>query len=140
MPIHDVPSEKWRGFCEAFVRDHAGERVSLEIASSPRGAFGSVDQRIEYPQAALQDIILDKDGATAPSLTVAVVGEHQRQAHHQIRAVRNIRLEQPEPVTRAAGQLLIEGEDGTSLRLMLACPLVRNARRRLTCGRHGPQV
>jgi hypothetical protein len=125
MPIYDVPSEKWKDFCRAFVRDHSGDAINLEIVSTPRGIFGVVDERIQYPCTALHDIFIDGDGASQPSLTVAVVGEQSRRAHHQIRAVRKVRLEQPEPLSTAGGQLLVEGEDGTSLRLLLSRPVIQ---------------
>jgi hypothetical protein len=125
MPIYDVPSDKWLSFCDAFVRDHAGESITLEIVKGPRSALGTVDERIQYPHAALYNIFIDGEPATRPSFTVAVIGDHNRRAHHQIRAVRNIRLEQPEPVASAGGQLLVEGEDGTSLHLVLSHPVVQ---------------
>ena len=125
MPIYDVPCEKWRAFCATFARDHEGVPVNLEIINAPRGIFGVIDERIQYPQAFLYDIFLNDDDASQPSLTVAVLGDRKRREHYQIRAVRHIRLEQSEPLASAGGQLLVEGENGTSLRLLLSEPVIR---------------
>ena len=89
--------------------------VSVFRLNFSHGSFDEHERRLEIVRRVARSL----------GRPVAVLGDRKRRERYQIRAVRHIRLEQSEPLASAGGQLLVEGENGTSLRLLLSEPVIR---------------
>ncbi len=102
MTSEEVPREKWDSFLSRFSRQHAGNRISLELRQ-PR--LGTV---VEVEDGRLETVLFDDSGGER-RISI-VVGDAPESEHftHVVEEPNRMRLGESE-------ELEIEAEQGTTL-------------------------